>query len=184
MKFTFSIAKILFLFVLLGANVIGFHYYFKPVASDNLKYIPTDANFVFNLNLKSVSGKLFNELLFNASDFEKDLLSKDEKKLVFDNSSRGITPFGLITFFRFPYKESSIDGISFNLDDQSAFIRNLEKKKMENWSVDGISIFKDEAKTFIVFETVAVLLFSGFDKDEAENMAVTTLQNESAFDEM
>jgi hypothetical protein len=183
MKSILSIFKILFLSALLMANVVGFHYYFTPVAKDNLNYIPSTGKMVFTINLKSISGKLFEEAVFRPENFEKDIISIDEKSLVLKNSTYGINPFGLVSFFIFPYQNQMISGASLNLQNSNEFIDEMEKSKYENQTVDGVLVFKSEKNTFFVFEHAVVILFETFSSSVNETLAVEVLQNEKLANE-
>lgn len=173
-----SIFKILFLSALLAINVVGFHYYFQPAKEENLKFIPESSKFVFSFNLKSISGKLFNEFLFNADDFEKEILTKDEKKLVLENSTYGIDPFGWVSFFSFPFEDRMIHGLSVNLESANSFTKKVEKACLEQWTVDDILIYKNEQSTVFVFDEVAVVLLESMDEELAGDIGVKYLQNQ------
>ncbi len=181
MKLFLRILKIVFLTLLLAVNAVGFHYFFKPSSNENLVYVPADSKLVFTLNLKSVSLKLMNELLFHPDDFEKELITKREKKLVMENYSFGINPFGYITFFIFPFEGKMVSGLSLNLEDRQQFIQELKNRKFETFTVDGVEVADGKKATFFVFEKSAVLLFEKFDKSTAEELAVVNLQNEKSF---
>lgn len=178
MKTILSIVKILFLSGLLAVNVIGFHYYFQPAKEENIKYIPSDSKFVFSFNLKSISGKLLHEFLFNADHFEKEILTKDEKKLVLENSTFGIDPFGWVSFFSFPFESRMIHGVSVNLESANAFMNNVKKSSLDNWTVDDMIIYKNEKSTVFVFDKVAVILLETMDEELAGNIGVKYLQNQ------
>jgi hypothetical protein len=178
MKTILSIFKILFLSLLLAVNVVGFHYYFQPAKVENLKYIPTDSKFVFSINLKSISGKLLNEFLFNSDDFEKQILTNDEKQLVLENSTYGIDPFGWVSFFSFPFESRMIQGLSLNLESSTAFRSNVEKSSTDSWKVDDILIYKNEKSTIFLFDKVAVVLFEAMEEELAGDIAVKYLQNQ------
>lgn len=178
MKAALSTLKIIFLSILLSVNVIGFHYYFSPVADANLKFIPEGSKFVISFNLKSISGKLFNEFLFNADDFEKEILTKDEKNLVFENSNYGIDPFGWVSFFSFDFESRMIHGLSINLENPNAFKGNVEKSSIDRWTVDDILIYKNEKSTVFVFDQVAVILFEQLGEEVAGDIGVKFLQNQ------
>ncbi len=178
MKTFLSILKILFLSVLLAVNVVGFHYYFQPAKIENLKYIPTDSKFVFSINLKSISGKLLNEFLFHSDDFEKQILTNEEKQLVLENSTYGIDPFGWVSFFSFPFESRMINGISLNLESANAFINNVEKSSIDSWKVDDIIIYKNEKSTIFLFDKVAVILLEPMEEELAVNIGIKYLQNQ------
>lgn len=178
MKTFLSILKILFLSVLLAVNVVGFHYYFQPAKTENLKYIPTDSKFVFSINLKSISGKLLNEFLFNSDDFEKQILTHDEKQLVLENSTYGIDPFGWVSFFSFPFESRMINGISLNLESANAFMNYVEKSSIDSWKVDDIIIYKNEKNTIFLFDEVAVILLESMEEELAGDIGIKYLQNQ------
>ena len=178
MKTFLSILKILFLSVLLAVNVVGFHFYFQPAKVENLKYIPTDSKFVFSINLKSISGKLLNEFLFNSDDFEKQILTKDEKQLVLENSTYGIDPFGWVSFFSFPFESRMINGISLNLESANAFMNYAEKSSKDSWKIDDITIYKNEKNTIFLFDKVVVILLEPMEEELAGNIGIKYLQNQ------
>lgn len=182
MKLSFRILKIVFLTLLLALNAVGFHYFFKTSANDNLQNVPADSKLVLTLNLKTVSLKLMNELLFHPDDFEKELITKREKKLVIENYSFGINPFGYITFFIFPFDGNMISGLSLNIEDRSKFIQELKNRDFETFTVDGVEVADGKKATYFVFEKAAILLFEKFEKSKAEELAVVNLQNEKSFE--
>ena len=178
MKTFLPILKILFLSVLLAVNVVGFHYYFQPAKIENLKYIPTDSKFVFSINLKSISGKLLNEFLFHSDDFEKQILTNEEKQLVLENSTYGIDPFGWVSFFSFPFESRMINGISLNLESANAFMNYVEKSSIDSWKVDDIIIYKNEKSTIFLFDKVAVILLEPMEEELAGDIGIKYLQNQ------
>lgn len=178
MKSGLSLLKIVYLSILLAANVIGFHYYYTPVATENLNYIPAERKLVLTLNLKTISGKLFEEVIFHPDEFEEELITKDEKKLVFKNTNFGINPFGLVSFFVFPYQNKMVNGVSLNLQDQDEFIDEMEKAGNKKQTVDGVMVFQNEKNTFFVYEKAVVILFSVFTESQNESLAVEVLMND------
>lgn len=178
MKSALTLLKILFFSLLLVANVVGFHYYFSPVAKDNLGYVPSQSKLVLTLNLKTISGKLFEEVIFHPDEFEEELITKDEKNLVLKNTTYGINPFGLVSLFVFPYHDKMVSGASLNLQNRQEFIDEMEQSGNEKQMVDGVLVFHNAKNTFFVFDKAAVILFDLFTESENESLAVEVLMND------
>lgn len=176
-----AIARLVFLTFLMVGNIIGFHYYFTPVASQNLKYIPANSCFVMTVNLKSISGTLFHELLFNSASFEKDVISKSEEELFGKNQSLGVNPFGLISLFRFEFNGAELNGISLNLEDNDKFIKSFQTKEVDVEKIDDITVFYNDQITAFLFNKAVVFIFSPFSKDDQEKLAAEFLLNENSF---
>ncbi len=178
-KVTGAISRLLFLTILLVGNVIGFHYYFTPVANSNLKYIPANANLVMTINLKSISGTLFNELVFRPESFEKDVISESEQELFGKNQSLGINPFGLVSVFRFDFKDKVLNGASLNLEDSDKFQEEFKKRNYQLEQIDDVKVFSNGEITAFLFNKVVVFVFAPLDLDEQENLACNVLLNEN-----
>lgn len=162
-------------------NIIGFHYYFTPVSSQNLKYIPANSSFVMTINLKSISGTLFNELIFNSESFEKEVISKSEEELFEKNISLGINPFGLVSFFRFEFNGIEFNGASINLEDNEKFKTELASKDFEIEKIDDITVLANNRITAFLFNKAVVIIFSPLSKDDQEKLAADFLLNENSF---
>ena len=175
-----SFLRILFPVILMVVNAVGFHYYFKPSADQNLLHIPKDSKFVFSVNLKSVSGKLFDLFLFDPDVFEKDIISGEEKKMVLKNASLGIDPFGWVSFFSFPFNNNMLHGVSVNLEDEYKFQQNFIDKSFAGHNADDVKIFSGDEFTVFSFGNAAVLIFEKFSMADADEIALKYLQNESS----
>lgn len=173
-----SFLRFLFLVVMMVVNIIGFHYYFKPSAEQSFLHIPNESKFVLSVNLKSISGKLFDLFLFSPDAFEKDIISKEEKKIVLKNASLGIEPFGWVSFFSFPYKNNMLHGVAFNLEDEFKFQENFRDKSFTEHNADDVKIFSGKEFTVFSFGNAAVLLFGKFKSDIADELALKYLQND------